>query len=667
MTALRLAATCLVLCASASHAAGMTVSHFEPLQRLAIDAALPADQEKFRSNGPAELTFDAFGKSFALQLVPNVRLLSLAASQSLTGDVAIYRGEIAGNPNSWARIVMADGMPRGLIWDGAEMYAVEAPGDTALNASTPVIYRLADTYIPPGAMTCASPTAEASAAVTYGKLVGELGQATRKAPGAVLQIDIGAVGDYEFFLDKGPGAEAAILTRLNNVDGIYSEQLGVQINVDELRIFDRPFDPFSDDSDADDLLDELSNYRSETAAQRRQGLTHLYTGRNLRGNTVGIAYTGALCQPFFGTGLSQGSNNATFDSLIAAHEIGHNFGAPHDGEAGSACAAVPQTFLMASELSGSDEFSNCSIAEIQPNIDGAACVYALPSVDMTVAFDRKQPPVLLGNSVTMRLVATNIGTQQATNVEVDIELPDHVSLSPDQASQLDCSTGTGTVHCRLGTVASGGAVSAPLTLTATDTGTGDLVATVSSDADFNNSNNRATLALTVVPAVDLVVNGIAAAQVGLNQGTTLTVELENRSQLNASGVELSIALGNGLRADSAAWALGPCTVAGQQITCVAESFGAQNSVALDLGVTGTAVGQSSYVVSLGCAEEDANQADNSATGTVTVAAPAASSSNTANANGGGGAAGLISLGVLACAAFRRRGLNSSPRRSPNLY
>jgi hypothetical protein len=515
-------------------------------------------------------------------------------------------------------------------------------------------------------LSCAAPAAQASAAIAYGKLLGELGQSMARAPGAALQIDIGAVGDFEFFLDKGQNAEAAILTRLNNVDGIYSEQLGVQINVAELQIFNHPFDPFSDDRDAGGLLDELSNYRSAVPAQRRQGLTHLYTGRDLSGNTVGIAYTGALCQPFFGTGLSQGSNNATFDSLVAAHEIGHNFGAPHDGEAGSPCASVPPTFLMATNLNGSDEFSQCSIVEIQPNVANAACIVELPSVDMTVAFDRRLEPVLLGNDVTVRFVATNIGTERATNVELEVELPDIVSLAPDQASQFACSSDGATVRCPLGTVASGGALTAALKLVATGTGTGDLVATVSSDADYNATNNRTALPLTVLPAVDLVVNGIAAAQVGLNQQASLIIELENRSGFRATDIELTVALGNGLRAESAAWALGPCTVLAQQVSCAADRFGAQFSVVLDLQVTGTAVGQSSYVVSLGAVEDDANEADNSATGTVTVAAPAASHGGTGS-SGGGGATGFISLALLGCAALARRRFSSNAGRSPNLY
>jgi hypothetical protein len=641
---------CLALWATASYAGGVTVSHYEPLERLSGPSV--SGQPK----PAAVLTFDAFGKAFELALLPNDRLLAPAARQMLTGDAALYRGTLAGKPGSWVRIVMAGGMPRGLIWDGAEMYAVEAPGDTALNTSAPVIYRLSDTYIPPGTLSCAAPAVQANAAVTYGKLVGELGRSMAKAPGASLQIDIGAVGDFEFFLDQGENAEAAILTRLNNVDGIYSEQLGVQINVAELQVFDHPFDPFSDERDARDLLDELSDYRSAVPAQRRQGLTHLYTGRNLAGNTVGIAYTGALCQPFFGTGLSQGSHSATFDSLVAAHEIGHNFGAPHDGDADAACAAVPPTFLMATELNGSDEFSQCSIAQIQPNIASAPCIFELPSVDMTVAFDRKLQPVLLGNEVTVRFVATNIGTEQATNVGLEVELPETVSLAPDQAA---CSSEGGSLRCAIGTVASGGATTTALKLVATDIGTGDLVATISSDADFNGGNNRTALPLTVLPAVDLVVNGIAAAQAGLNQQTSVVVELENRSQLRATGVELSVALGNGLRAESAAWALGPCTVMAQQVRCAADRFGAQFSVVLELELTGTAAGQSSYVVSVGAVEDDANEADNSATGTVTIAAPAASQGGSGS-SGGGGAAGFVFLSLLGCAALARR-------RFSNLY
>ncbi|MGH8308590.1 MAG: M12 family metallo-peptidase, partial [Steroidobacteraceae bacterium] len=48
----------------------------------------------------------------------------------------------------------------------------------------------------------------------------------------------------------------------------------------------------------------------------------------------------------------------------AAHEIGHNFDAPHDGDTGAACASTPQSFLMAPRLNGSQQFSSCSIDQM---------------------------------------------------------------------------------------------------------------------------------------------------------------------------------------------------------------------------------------------------------------------------------------------------------------
>ena len=202
------------------------------------------------------------------------------------------------------------------------------------------------------------------------ELVGELG-IKAEADGAIDELSLGVIGDFEFTNAKGgdAAAAAAITTRLNNVDGIFSSQLGIQITVNTIETFSSAAaDPFTDQTDASLLLDEVSDYRSATPAQNSNGLTHLYTGKDLDGTTVGIAYTGALCSNFFGTGLSEGNASATFDSLVAAHEIGHNFGAPHDGEAGSACEAEVGDWLMSPRLNGSDTFSQCSIDEMSDDI-----------------------------------------------------------------------------------------------------------------------------------------------------------------------------------------------------------------------------------------------------------------------------------------------------------
>lgn len=644
---------------AASQSNGVVVSHHESLGAFQLSDSRTAGQQKPANGASALLSFDAFGRRFDIELESNDRLLSAAARNQIDAGTSVYRGRIAGQENSWVRIVVADGMPRGVIWDGKEMIAIEAPGDSAVSTTVPVAYRLADTYLIPGTMTCGkdhSSSARLSAATMYGKLVGELETAMSQGPGASMQLDLGAIGDFEMFQRFGSDAavtEAAILTRLNTVDGIYSEQLAVQIFVDELAVFSTADDPFTDTTDSNALLEELGIYRQNTPAQRSQGLTHLYTGRDLDETTVGIAYLDALCHQRFGAGLSEGRRGATTDALIAAHEIGHNFGAEHDGEEESVCESTPETFLMAASVNNSDEFSQCSIDTMTPNITAASCIAPLPTVDMGIALNGSLSPVLLGANATLTFRSTNTGTQSATGVEVDVELPDNASLVSVTAEFGTCTSGAGEVNCTFGTVPGGGTRDVTLTTLASDTGNGTFTATVSADTDVNLNNNVRSVTLTVNPAVDLVVNAIAASQVNLDQQVSIAIGLENRSVLAASDVELSISLNSGLRADTATWSLGTCTVTDQQVDCEANTFAGTSNATLNLVLTGTSNGSSNYTVSLSSPDEDAVTSNNSVTATVQVG----TMNNTGGgggSSGGGGAAGYLLLVLLGAGTYGAR-------------
>lgn len=643
---------------------GVVVTHHEDLASFSISAPVTAGQQKSSVTAPVVLSFDALGRRYDLVLEPNARLLSAAARQQLPPGIAVYRGAITGVPGSWARIVIAAGVPRGVIWDGSELLAIEAPGDSALRTSSgPVIFRLRDTYVVPGSMSCATERAPTSAAVSYNKLVGELQGVMAQGPGASRQLDLGAVGDFELyqqFASNETATETAIMNRLNIVDGIYSEQLGVQLSVETLDIFTSSDDPFSDSTDANALLEEIGTYRQSTPSQRSQGLTHLYTGRNLDGSTVGIAYLDALCSARYGAGLSEGGSGATFASLVTAHEIGHNFGAEHDAEAGSVCESAPPGFLMEASLNGSDQFSQCSIDSITPIT--APCVSALPTVDMRIELDGNLSPVLLGQNTALSFTASNSGSQSATGVEIDVDLPNNVTFVSATTEFGSCTSGAGSVNCSYGTVPGSGSRTVDLTVTASDVGDGTFTATVSADTDVNAGNDVETVTLTVLPAVDLAVSPIAAAQADQNQSLSVTINLENRSTLDASGVEVSIDVDNGLQADAAAWPLGPCTITGQQVDCTTDNFAAQSATTLDLSLTGTLNGQSSYTVSATSAEDDANPANNSVTGSVQVGTVSMPGGGGSSSGGGGGAPSPFGLLLLSiCAGLRSRRQPAPPR------
>ncbi len=662
----RIAAISLLGLTGASHASvldDVSVSHVEPLQRLEITRQRADGVQKLTARGPVSLRFDAMGRAFDLQLESNSRLLPPSARTALGDNFAVYRGGLRDVPGSWARIVVADGVPAGLIWDGAELFAVESPADSRLAADSAVIYRLADAVIQPGTMSCGSDLRPGNGAAVYRKLQAELGTSTLQGPGAVQELTVGAIGDYEFTSDMGgdTAANQAIVTRLNSVDGIFSQQLGVQLSVDLIETNSDVDDPFTDESVAGDLLVELGTYRNNTPAQRARGLTHLYTGRNLDTSTVGIAYNGALCSGRFGVGLSEGRRGPTTDALIAAHEIGHNFGAPHDGESGSPCESESGSFIMAPSVNGSDQFSSCSITQMQDDVARASCITPLPSVDMSVAFSGTGTTVLFDTPTDLVFDVDNNGSLDATNVTVDFAIPSALTVNLVSSSSGSCSTGAGTASCSLGTVAGFAGNTVTISATPNSLGSAVLNATVSADIDNNAGNDQSVTQFNVAPATDLRVFGTGTTNLVLDASTILRPTLQNQSDLVATGVTVSIALSSGLRADSADWSLGNCAVTNtRQVDCTAASFAAQSSSTIDIGITGTSAGSNSYTVTVASNEGDTDPTNNSATGNVNVNEPG--SNGGGGDDEGGGATGPMLLWLLALqAAFCMRRRSNSKR------
>ena len=213
---------------------GFVVSHYEQLQSLVFATDASISDQKPGTSAPATLRFDALGRTFDLQLEPNNRLVFGTSRNAISDNLKIYRGQLTGNDASWVRIVEYDGCPRGLIWDGEQLFAVEAPGDSAVSTQSSIIYRLADTLIIPGAMACSDGPLSSDGATHYKSLTRELQAAKGRAPGAGSEILFSAIGDFEFTTAMGAGADAAIISQFNNVDGIFSDQLGIQITIQVL-------------------------------------------------------------------------------------------------------------------------------------------------------------------------------------------------------------------------------------------------------------------------------------------------------------------------------------------------------------------------------------------------------------------------------------------------
>lgn len=461
-----------------------------------------------RVGASERMSFDAYGRRFELNLSTNERIRR-GLPDGMNQTVPL-QGTVDGIPNSWARVTRSASGLRGMVFDGEQYYAIEPAVEVAPVAVEPlsaaaggtVVYRLSDALMPVETMKCeiASPNAPSTATQTAADALQNLstelrGFETAAATTPLRQVRIGVVGDFEFvsqFIGIQP--EDAIVARMNIVDGIFTSQLGVKITLAPPTLFRTPTDPFTK-SNASELLDELKAYRSRTAAQRALGITHLMTGRTLETQTVGIAYINGLCDAQIGSSLSQSWLDTNRAALIAAHEIGHNFGAPHDGGDG-ACASSETKYLMSAQLNGSNEFSACSIQQMQPTIQSASCLSAYIPPDMSVVVSTPNVSATVGTPLITSFMLRSAGDDVSSNVSVNVSFPPGLTVQSVSANGGTCTTGTVSASCTLGSLPAGDSRQVDLNVTPTEAGTLSLNIQVASSNDGNSSNDTGLITIT---------------------------------------------------------------------------------------------------------------------------------------------------------------------------
>ena len=392
------------------------------------------------------LSFTTLGRRFDLELEPSDVLVPGAktvwvGTETVTTAVPtnlLFRGRLKDEPESWVRITLSGGEMEGIVWTPTETYFLQ-PSRDLIPGGAPgatVAYRLSDrdpNYVPG---SCAM---EAQPFRVNGPLPGpSAGTANVSIPAgdggaaqaALLETEMGIVGDYEYYVKHGANSQTKLATLLNLIDAIYEVELGVSLRLASIVVFTTSSDQFNGTTDYGALLDDFSRFRSVSKyCQGRtirycQGnsslscasdadcggsgpcanntcstdtqcgasapcvsnviygtdLAHLVTGRNLNSSVIGIAWLGALCSSYYGAGLSEDfSNDDYMLTLVMAHEIGHNFGAPHDNQSGSACGYEPFGWIMNPYISSSlaDQFSACSKSTIGPEVSSATCLSAV--------------------------------------------------------------------------------------------------------------------------------------------------------------------------------------------------------------------------------------------------------------------------------------------------
>jgi uncharacterized repeat protein (TIGR01451 family) len=618
---------------------------------------------------------DMDGVQLQVQTGPGMQLLKLRPNRTLgvlatrlRGKAIAYQGELANVPGSWVAVTRIGPRWTGIWFDGAHYFGIDdarSLADISREAARGppdrhLVFRLADLA------TDASfegdirmPTAEVMARRVEAELSQPSLMEAITMAAAVLptkRLAVALIADPELASQDGPQTETNMLARLNIVDGIFASQVGVHLQSGSVTILSgtQPFDT----TDPSSLLTELSTYRSGSQLQRASGLSHLFTGRDLDGRTVGIAYISGLCSNSFSASLSQARDTVQFDALIAAHEIGHVFGAPHDGEASSACESTPTTFLMAPQLNNSSTFSQCSLDQIAPVVARASCLAPYDSADGTIDAPT-EVQVALNVPTDITVVAHSVGTATLNSATLRISVPLSVALQSASGTMASCSVVAQTADCALGDLAPGTAQSVTFRVLAQTVGTPTAQLRIMASNDGLTANDTRSLTLRVSQGADLALSGtIDRSSVAVGENVSAVLTLQNRGPADVTDARIVVTVPSGLTLLQQTGENVSCAVVTAGLTCGPQPLAAGAAMRATLALRADTTGSLVISSQASASAPELLAADNQLQQTVTATAvPAPASPSSPNGGGGGGTLSgmtLAALSALAARTARRR-------------
>jgi hypothetical protein len=283
--------------------------------------------------------------------------------------IRTYRGTVLGIAGSEVRFSIRDDSLEGIILTPGEWYLVEPMRnyDPSAHPSDIVVYRASD-IIPDSYGTCAAALAE-RIEIVHKHLVPQFLKSKESIPvagaGSIYVADVATEADYEYVTAFGSSASAnnTILDIMNQLDGIYRTQVSISLQVIYQHTWATESDPYASTAPLT-MLGEFQNYWNANLSSEPYDLAHMWTGKDLDGSAIGIAYVGVVCYArSYSFGVSQRFNPSPGKYILTAHEIGHNFGASHPDEADPIPPGCENT-IMNSYIGTGTDFCPYSQTEI---------------------------------------------------------------------------------------------------------------------------------------------------------------------------------------------------------------------------------------------------------------------------------------------------------------
>ncbi|MGE3166243.1 MAG: M12 family metallo-peptidase [Planctomycetota bacterium] len=245
---------------------------------------------------------------------------------------------------------------RAIIFGAANSWTVQPVSDAGVVSPTPSLHALYD------AGDIAVPQYECGVVNDF-TIGGDPGEGGAQPFGTGLKIcDLAVDADFDFYVDNGQSVGATVQnieTVMNAVENVYEASVSITYELTTVVVRTTAGTPYTT-SNAGALLGQFASvWNSAPFTNIRGDLSHLFTGRNLSGSTIGIASLSVVCSADNQYGLSETSFSTNFNSRVAltAHELGHNWSAPH-------CNGINPCRIMCSGLGGCNGINPLSFAPV---------------------------------------------------------------------------------------------------------------------------------------------------------------------------------------------------------------------------------------------------------------------------------------------------------------
>jgi hypothetical protein len=301
-----------------------------------------------------------------------------------TAPPRTWRGHVLGRPGSLVAATLHDGQLSGVVdlGSGLGRWGIQ-PAETVDESAASdehLVFAADDLLALPGHCGGGVPVGGLPPGATEGGSGGAI------PPGAIDLCQIAIDSDFEYFQLHGSvdATVADIETVLNGVGALYYVQTGIQYELTEIIVRSDQADPYGS-ADPEQLLLQMQSHWIGNQGGVVRDTAHLFTGRDIIGNVIGVAFVGVICNQLFAYGYSQSlfSSNMARRVELTTHELGHNWSAGHcdlEPDCGTMCSAIDSC-----NASG-QVFGSSALASIAEHRAVAGCLSeggAWPTLDTT--------------------------------------------------------------------------------------------------------------------------------------------------------------------------------------------------------------------------------------------------------------------------------------------